>query len=200
MARPRLVPFTSATWVPVLKLFSSFFSPDPSMPGSTQAQAGAMTKRVVSQMAKMFRGAGEGAGTFNAESEKDAKKPTDELKTGIQSVRALGDDGRRSPAVFPGMCLLYNAPLHGTSWLSSLPSRAFSYTLCENCLSLVHRVAAAAVRLTCLPTPLSTAHVRAYGQAIWFHLSSYAQCAPCFDSRKVALPQFIRANADGRGS
>ncbi|RPD58719.1 hypothetical protein L227DRAFT_586946 [Lentinus tigrinus ALCF2SS1-6] len=85
MARPRLVPFTSATRVPVPKLPSSFFSPDPSAPESSQAPVGAKTKRVVSQMAKVFRGTVPPQG---------AADNTDELRTGIE-YRMLARTGER---------------------------------------------------------------------------------------------------------
>ncbi|KAI0353439.1 hypothetical protein OH77DRAFT_1591427 [Trametes cingulata] len=79
--RPRLVPFTSAARVPVPKLPSSFFSPDL---GSEEG-GGAGPKRVASQMAKVFRNVGPAEKT---------QESADELKTGIEYVRALGDDGR----------------------------------------------------------------------------------------------------------
>ncbi|KAJ3011337.1 hypothetical protein NUW54_g2207 [Trametes sanguinea] len=66
--RPRLVPFTSAARVPVPKLPTSFFSPDLSTPAESSSASG--PKR---------------AG-------RDGRPPTDELKTGIEYVRALGDD------------------------------------------------------------------------------------------------------------
>ncbi|KAI0763854.1 hypothetical protein BD413DRAFT_698923 [Trametes elegans] len=93
--RPRLVPFTSAARVPVPKLPSSFFSPDLGARGPAGGGGGATgpaaaaspPKRVASQVAKVFRG-GYGAGAAaQAES-------ADELSTGIEYVRALGDDGR----------------------------------------------------------------------------------------------------------
>ena len=53
-ARPRLVPFTSAARVPVPKLpSSSFFAPDAASPSLD----GSKTRRVASQMAKVFRNA-----------------------------------------------------------------------------------------------------------------------------------------------
>ena len=55
MARPRLVPFTSATRVPVPKLPSSFFSPDLAGGGEGDEKPERKTKRVASQMAKVFR-------------------------------------------------------------------------------------------------------------------------------------------------
>ncbi|KAI0699619.1 hypothetical protein C8T65DRAFT_728971 [Cerioporus squamosus] len=91
-ARPRLVPFTSATRVPVPKLPSSFFSPDPAVPetASGVAPVGAKTKRVVSQMAKVFRGTG------GSPVPPQGAAAGDELRAGIEYVRALGDDGRSS--------------------------------------------------------------------------------------------------------
>ncbi|KAH9846208.1 hypothetical protein C2E23DRAFT_744614 [Lenzites betulinus] len=83
--RPRLVPFTSATRVPVPKLPTSFFSPDPNEPVAAPTPEGAGPKRVASQMAKVFRNVGGAAPPPPAE---------DELSTGIEYVRALGDDGR----------------------------------------------------------------------------------------------------------
>ena len=53
-ARPRLVPFTSAARVPVPKMPSSFFSPDPDNPNQ-QTAGPQKTRRVASQMAKVFR-------------------------------------------------------------------------------------------------------------------------------------------------
>ncbi|KAI0644357.1 hypothetical protein C8Q79DRAFT_975620 [Trametes meyenii] len=93
--RPRLVPFTSAARVPVPKMPASFFSPDPGAEGPTSADAdvgasrGPGPKRIKSQMAKVFRGVGGGAHPAAAES-----NSADELRTGIEYVRALGDDGR----------------------------------------------------------------------------------------------------------
>ncbi|KAI8974616.1 hypothetical protein BD414DRAFT_468237 [Trametes punicea] len=86
--RPRLVPFTSATRVPVPKLPSSSFSPDPNT-AANNGNTGA-PKRVASQMAKVFRHTG-GAQT---EQPVQTEPTADELKTGIEYVRALGDDGR----------------------------------------------------------------------------------------------------------
>ncbi|KAI0819606.1 hypothetical protein BC628DRAFT_1332470 [Trametes gibbosa] len=85
--RPRLVPFTSAARVPVPKLPSSFFSPDPNVPVAVPSPGVAGPKRVASQMAKVFRNVGGAANAPPAES-------ADELRTGIEYVRALGDDGR----------------------------------------------------------------------------------------------------------
>ncbi|KAI0365207.1 hypothetical protein BV20DRAFT_1028527 [Pilatotrama ljubarskyi] len=98
--RPRLVPFTSAARVPVPKLPSSFFSPDVGSDSGSGASAvgggGAGPKRVASQMAKVFRNANGGGG------EPKVHESTDELKTGIEYVRALGDDGRSlGPRVEP---------------------------------------------------------------------------------------------------
>ncbi|PIL29491.1 hypothetical protein GSI_08433 [Ganoderma sinense ZZ0214-1] len=64
-ARPRLVPFTSAARVPVPKLpSSSFFAPEAASPnpaggvlGPAHAHAHGRTRRVASQMAKVFRNA-----------------------------------------------------------------------------------------------------------------------------------------------
>ena len=134
MARPRLVPFTSAARVPVPKLPSSFFSPDPAGSGAGAAMGAGVamgagrgvgaaedpgsppltTKRVVSQMAKVFRGdrasqshqrrsqhaspivpQGEGE-------EEGTSASADELRAGIEYVRALGDDGRSSLSVSQG--------------------------------------------------------------------------------------------------
>ncbi|KAI0793537.1 hypothetical protein C8Q74DRAFT_1314648 [Fomes fomentarius] len=88
-ARPRLVPFTSAARVPVPKMPSSFFSPD--------SAAGATTKRVVSQMAKVFRGSQyrESEVPVQALAQVEGES-ADELTAGIEYVRALGDDGRSS--------------------------------------------------------------------------------------------------------
>ena len=103
-ARPRLVPFTSATRVPVPKMPSSFFSPDVEKDGKGHVHAQAQgatqgkTKRVVSQMAKGFRGQPQ------QQSQLAAAESADELATGIEYVRALGDDGRSSLA-----------PSHGAS-------------------------------------------------------------------------------------
>ncbi|KAL1942924.1 hypothetical protein VTO73DRAFT_4595 [Trametes versicolor] len=82
--RPRLVQFTNAARVPVPKLPSSFFSPDPNEPLESGSPADP-PKRVASQMAKVFRNV---AGTG------PPADSTDELRAGIEYVRALGDDGR----------------------------------------------------------------------------------------------------------
>ncbi|KAI0334646.1 hypothetical protein GY45DRAFT_1294979 [Cubamyces sp. BRFM 1775] len=86
--RPRLVPFTSAARVPVPKLPSSFFSPDPDAPASGSGN-GAVDgpKRVASQMAKVFRNS-------RAAQPVQTEPSADALQTGIEYVRALGDDGR----------------------------------------------------------------------------------------------------------
>ncbi|KAI8974761.1 hypothetical protein BD414DRAFT_517395 [Trametes punicea] len=88
--RPRLVPFTSATHVPVSKLPSSFFSPDPNT-AADNGTTGA-PKRVASQIAKVFRHAGGAQTVQPVQTEPSA----DELKTRFEYVRALGDDGRSS--------------------------------------------------------------------------------------------------------
>ncbi|KAI0742122.1 hypothetical protein C8Q80DRAFT_1198157 [Daedaleopsis nitida] len=91
MARPRLVPFTNAARVPVPKLPSSFFSPDPNTDVGIPKPAQATTKRVVSQMAKVFRGS-----QVPSLPPQPALESADELRTGIEYVRALGGDGRNS--------------------------------------------------------------------------------------------------------
>ena len=98
-ARPRLVPFTSATRVPVPKMPSSFFSPelDGAKSGEGRGEAApGKTKRVASQMAKVFRGQHAQAAAL------PAAESADELSTGIEYVRALGDDGRDSLAPSTG--------------------------------------------------------------------------------------------------
>ncbi len=97
--RPRLVPFTSATRVPVPKLPSSFFSPDMNAAAPGPVQTGAKTKRVVSQIAKVFRGTGG-----SPVPQQGASEAADELRAGIEYVRALGDDGRSSLAVTHRTC------------------------------------------------------------------------------------------------
>ncbi|KAI0666919.1 hypothetical protein C8Q78DRAFT_1107514 [Trametes maxima] len=95
--RPRLVPFTSAARVPVPKMPVSGFSPDMGAEGAAVGVAdggvgagrGPGPKRIKSQVAKVFRGVG--GGTQSAAPESGS---TDELRTGIEYVRALGDDGR----------------------------------------------------------------------------------------------------------
>lgn len=90
--RPRLVPFTSASRVPVPKLPSALLVEDPDAPvaGSVQnANGGAMTKRVASQVAKVFRNA---AGVDRKRTGEDKERSADDLSTGMRYVRALGDD------------------------------------------------------------------------------------------------------------
>ncbi|KAL6306128.1 hypothetical protein BKA93DRAFT_927289 [Sparassis latifolia] len=87
--RPRLVPFTSASRVPVPKLPSALLNgePDKSVPASANSAGNKRrSKRVVSQVAKVFRDA---QGELRA-----AEKGTDELAVGITYVRALGDDAQ----------------------------------------------------------------------------------------------------------
>ncbi|KAI0702077.1 hypothetical protein C8Q76DRAFT_684896 [Earliella scabrosa] len=114
MARPRLVPFTSATRVPVPKLPSSFFSPDPAGTGVVEDPGSPplTTKRVVSQMAKVFRGdrasqshqrRSQHASPIVPQGEEEGTSASaDELRAGIEYVRALGDDGRSSLSVSQG--------------------------------------------------------------------------------------------------
>ncbi|OBZ65282.1 Axial budding pattern protein 2 [Grifola frondosa] len=87
--RPRLVPFTSATRVPVPKLPTSFFGGDPDAPVGVPA-AGAGTKRVASQIAKVFRSAAGGQGVITQ------RDSPDDLSTGVQYVQALGDNGQHA--------------------------------------------------------------------------------------------------------
>ena len=97
--RPRLVPFTSANRVPVPKLPSStYFAGDksgaagPSGPADNRVYATSRTgrtKRVVSQVAKVFRSASTERGTTYG---KSSPQYGDELTEGIQYVKALGAD------------------------------------------------------------------------------------------------------------
>ncbi|KAH9829945.1 uncharacterized protein C8Q71DRAFT_717611 [Rhodofomes roseus] len=84
MSRPRLVPFTSASRVPVPKLPTNI---DQDSPVLGAVAGGAKTKRVASQVAKIFRGAA------GAEKRAAAHQPSaDDLNTSLNYVRALGDD------------------------------------------------------------------------------------------------------------
>lgn len=127
-ARPRLVPFTSAARVPVPKMPSSFFSHDTAAgrsgaakgggqgagesEGQEQGQGqGATTKRVVSQMAKVFRGSQYRERESHVPVQalalaQVAGESADELTAGIEYVRALGDDGRSSLSVPRGAFFL----------------------------------------------------------------------------------------------
>ena len=82
-ARPRLVPFTSAARVPVPKMPSTTFDSvqDRSVAGNIQGK----TKRVTSQMAKVFRSVSTEKRFSQAEG-----APGDDLSVGIEYVRALG--------------------------------------------------------------------------------------------------------------
>lgn len=88
VGRPRLVPFTSSNRVPVPKLSgdSNTQPADPSIDTTGASNKGASTKRVPSQMAKVYRGT-SGAGLPPA-----PERSADDLSIGIEYVRALGDD------------------------------------------------------------------------------------------------------------
>ncbi|TBU41145.1 hypothetical protein BD309DRAFT_1082270 [Dichomitus squalens] len=102
-ARPRLVPFTSATRVPVPKMPSSFFSPDPDH--STQQTPGQhKTKRVASQMAKVFRNAAADPETASTAANIPQATAEDDLQTSAQYVQALGDQGGGPPTTAQGEC------------------------------------------------------------------------------------------------
>ncbi|KAM5544509.1 hypothetical protein V8D89_002169 [Ganoderma adspersum] len=93
-ARPRLVPFTSAARVPVPKLpSSSFFAPDAASP----SLEGSKTRRVASQMAKVFRNAAmaEPADAMAA----SAPPATDGDGDGLQVVGQPDGEGERSLVV-----------------------------------------------------------------------------------------------------
>ncbi|KZT66099.1 hypothetical protein DAEQUDRAFT_634706, partial [Daedalea quercina L-15889] len=95
MARPRLVPFTSASRVPVPKLPVTV---DQDLPVLGAAVGGAKTKRVASQMAKIFRGA---AG-MTSERKAVPEQGADDLNTSVNYVRALGDDVQSAMSVSIG--------------------------------------------------------------------------------------------------
>ena len=85
--RPRLVPFTSATRVPAPKMVN----------GHDQVAVGnahGKTKRVTSQMAKVFRSMSIEKRFSQAEG-----TPGDDLSVGIEYVRALGDNEETSPGM-----------------------------------------------------------------------------------------------------
>ncbi|PCH44097.1 hypothetical protein WOLCODRAFT_164915 [Wolfiporia cocos MD-104 SS10] len=92
--RPRLVPFTSASRVPVPKLPPGAVNQDAPIPGAVQTpHGGANAKRVTSQSAKVFRGV--------ASAQKAEETQPDELSQGVQYVRALGDDMQSAGSVGP---------------------------------------------------------------------------------------------------
>ena len=97
MTRPRLVPFTSASRVPVPKLPVAV---DQDSPVLGAAAGGAKTKRVASQVAKIFRG----------EKKPVQEASADDLNTSVNYVRALGDDGQSAASAsigeFPSFLLL----------------------------------------------------------------------------------------------
>ncbi|KAI0684031.1 hypothetical protein BC835DRAFT_1553407 [Cytidiella melzeri] len=97
--RPRLVPFTSASPVTVPKVPSTHFAvadvaQDDEKPVSGNIQAHPRTKRVVSQMARVFRSESTERRVSRAEGRTNGKDISgDDLSVGIEYVRALGDDG-----------------------------------------------------------------------------------------------------------
>lgn len=98
MTRPRLVPFTSASRVPVPKLP---IPADHDSPVLGANAGGAKTKRVASQVAKIFRG----------ERKPVHEASADDLNTSMRYVRALGDDGQSAASAsigsFPFFLLFY---------------------------------------------------------------------------------------------
>ncbi|KAJ3487226.1 hypothetical protein NLI96_g3689 [Meripilus lineatus] len=138
--RPRLVPFTSANRVPVPKLPSSsyFNAPGGSGGGANGVTTGGngdergdastrtgRTKRVVSQVAKVFRSASTERGAGYSRNQQAAG---DELSEGIQYVKALGAD----PGTFSHRSTPYldfdKLTLYLSSWnlLGNSPSASFS--------------------------------------------------------------------------
>ncbi|KAF9812976.1 hypothetical protein IEO21_05861 [Rhodonia placenta] len=93
--RPRLVPFTSASRVPVPKVPVS--DPDAPVAGTTQ---GAKTKRVASQVARVFRGV-TGVGRAPAVAE-GGERSADDLATSAQYVHVLGDDAQSAASIGSG--------------------------------------------------------------------------------------------------
>ncbi|KAI0782620.1 hypothetical protein C8Q75DRAFT_497574 [Abortiporus biennis] len=97
--KARLVPFTHASKVPVPKIPTSVTSPSsPNLPPiPAQGQSTAPTtkkKRVVSQMAKVFRSASAADRYAKKEKERERREDgnEDELEEGIEYVKALGDE------------------------------------------------------------------------------------------------------------
>lgn len=93
--RPRLMPFTSSSRVPVPKMPQSYFTgdadPEEAAVESDSSGEKGRKKRVVSQMAKVFRSASTDRGL--REGRDEAEQSTgDELSVGIQYVKALGAD------------------------------------------------------------------------------------------------------------
>ncbi|KIP04706.1 hypothetical protein PHLGIDRAFT_41927, partial [Phlebiopsis gigantea 11061_1 CR5-6] len=88
-ARPRLVPFTSAARVPVPKMASTPFdaAQDRVIAGTPQGK----TKRVTSQMAKVFRSV-----SVEKRFSQTEGQPGDDLSVGIEYVRALGGNAEHS--------------------------------------------------------------------------------------------------------
>ncbi|KZT07365.1 uncharacterized protein LAESUDRAFT_107448 [Laetiporus sulphureus 93-53] len=90
--RPRLVPFTSSSRVPVPKLPSGAVTADPDAPigGAVQtATGGARTKRVVSQVAKVFRNA---AGIERKTVNDDVEKSPRQGHPASPYARSIGDE------------------------------------------------------------------------------------------------------------
>ncbi|KAH8081326.1 hypothetical protein BXZ70DRAFT_1012416 [Cristinia sonorae] len=98
--RPRLVPFTSSSRVPVPKMPSSYFTGDVDPAEVVESDnvieaVSPKSKRVVSQMAKVFRSASTDRGLREGKIGEGEGSTGDELSVGIQYVKALGaDDGR----------------------------------------------------------------------------------------------------------
>ena len=104
VTRPRLVPFTSASRVPVPKLPVAV---DQDSPVLGAAAGGAKTKRVASQVAKIFRG----------EKKPVQEASADDLNTSVNYVRALGDDGQSAASGSIGAFFSFLLPV-------PLPTRA----------------------------------------------------------------------------
>lgn len=96
--KPRLVPFTHATRVPVPKAPLPRFADASSVQSggesvASNAQGYLRTKRVVSQMARVFRSESTERRVSRAEGRENGRDISgDDLSVGIEYVRALGDD------------------------------------------------------------------------------------------------------------
>jgi axial budding pattern protein 2 len=105
--KPRLVPFTHATRVPVPKAPSSRFADASSIQSGGESVASNVhgqlrTKRVVSQMARVFRSESTERRVSRAEGRENGRDISgDDLSVGIEYVRALGDDASGLSA---GLC------------------------------------------------------------------------------------------------
>lgn len=120
--RPRLVPFTSASRVPVPKVPVS--DPDAPVAGTTQ---GAKTKRVASQVARVFRGV-TGVGRAPAVAE-GGERSADDLATSAQYVHVLGDDAQSAASIgmFSRFLFAYVDGFAADAWTAGYsPTGSFS--------------------------------------------------------------------------